>query len=195
MLTVAQALSKAAGTTRWAIGMCDQFVANMYGYSASGYPTANDNWIASKDKHPGDFNAPAGALMFWGGGAGHVALADGTGGIYSTDISGNGTVSHVPATEITQKWGKPYLGWANPQFEGQVGSVSPVSGVEPAGFFGDLFGDLTGGDVTAGLEQGFLSALQPMVNYGLWGFETLIGIVMILAGVFFTLKVYNLASA
>lgn len=191
MLTVSQALAKASSTTRWAVGMCDQFVANMYGFSASGYPTAQDNWLASKDKHPGDFNAPAGALMFWSGGAGHVALSDGKGGIYSTDISGNGTVSHVPATEITQKWGKPYLGWAVPQFEGQEGSVSPVSGTVPVG----LFGDLTGADIGQGLEQGFMAALQPAINYGLWGLETVIGIVMILVAVFFAIRTVKVSSA
>lgn len=114
--------------------MCDNFVANMYGYAASGYATAQSHWdsIPANIKHPGDMNAPAGALMFWQGGSsgdGHVALSDGSGGIYSTDISGAGTVSHVPASEISQKWGLGYLGWSPPIFQGQSGSTGVASAV------------------------------------------------------------------
>lgn len=133
MLSFGQALQNAAKTTTWAIGMCDNFVANMYGYSASGYATAAEHWsnLPGGDQHPSDYNAPAGALMFWGGGSngnGHVAISDGAGGIYSTDISGPGTVSHVAATEISSKWGLPYLGWSPPVFLGQQGSVGAYQG-------------------------------------------------------------------
>lgn len=126
MLSPSQALQKASKTTRWAVGMCDNFVANMFGYTASGYPTAANHWnsIPSNDKHPGDMNAPAGALMFWGGGAGHVAISDGNGGIFSTDYPSAGQVSHVSASVITETWKKPYLGWSVPVFQGQVGTVS-----------------------------------------------------------------------
>lgn len=126
MLSPNQALQKASSTTKWAVGMCDNFVANMFGYSASGYPTAANHWnsIPSDYKHPGDMNAPAGALMFWGGGAGHVAISDGNGGIFSTDYPSAGQVSHVSASVITETWKKPYLGWSVPVFQGQVGTVS-----------------------------------------------------------------------
>jgi hypothetical protein len=124
MNTFLQALQKAAQTHTWATGMCDEFVAAMYGYPASGYDTALDQWnsMPGDVEHPGDMDAPAGALMFWeekgGGGDGHVALSDGMGGIYSTDISGDGTVSHVSSGEIASKWGLSYLGWSQPIFEG-----------------------------------------------------------------------------
>lgn len=126
MLTAKQALQKASDTSRWAVGMCDNFVANMFGYTASGYPTAQNHWnsIPSQDKHPGDMNAPAGALMFWGGGAGHVALSDGHGGIFSTDMPSPGIVSHVSASTISSMWHKPYLGWSLPVFQGQVYNVA-----------------------------------------------------------------------
>jgi hypothetical protein len=126
MLSPNDALKKAASTTRWAIGMCDNFVANMFGYSSSGYPTAANHWnsIPAQDKHPGDTNAPAGALVFWGGGAGHVAIADGSGGVFSTDYPTSGEVSHVAQSTITKQWGKPYLGWSLPVFQGQVGTIS-----------------------------------------------------------------------
>jgi hypothetical protein len=126
MLTVNQALQKASDTSRWAVGMCDNFVANMFGYTSSGYPTAQNHWnsIPAQDKHPGDSNAPAGALMFWGGGAGHVAISDGHGGIFSTDMPTPGVVGHVSASTISSMWGKPYLGWTIPIFQGQAGSVA-----------------------------------------------------------------------
>lgn len=125
MLTASQALSNAGRTTRWAVGMCDNFVANMFGYTSSGYPTAANHWasIPGNDKHPGDTNAPPGALMFWGGGAGHVAISDGRGGIFSTDYPTSGLVSHVDASVISGQWGKPYLGWSVPVFQGQVGAT------------------------------------------------------------------------
>lgn len=137
MLTASQALSKASSTAHWAVGMCDNFVANMFGYTSSGYPTAANHWasIPGNDKHPGDMNAPAGALMFWGGGAGHVAISDGSGGIFTTDYPTSGVVSHVSAGVISGQWGKPYLGWSVPVFQGQVGSTSgTATNASSAGF-------------------------------------------------------------
>lgn len=136
MFSPSQALQKAAATTRWAVGMCDNFVANMFGYSASGYPTAINHWnsIPANEKHPGDMNAPAGALMFWGGGsAGHVALSDGHGGIFSTDYPSPGVVSHVSASVIGSQWHKPYLGWSIPVFQGQTGSTGAVQASDTSG--------------------------------------------------------------
>jgi hypothetical protein len=135
MISFADAVTKAKSVTSWTVGMCDNFVANMYGYSSSGYTTAMVHWnsIPTNDKHPGDMNAPAGALMFWGGGMGHVAISDGKGGIISTDMPNPGTVSTVPADTPTTKWGKPYLGWTVPYFQGQVGAVGAAGYVSPAG--------------------------------------------------------------
>lgn len=122
-----QALSRAAATSSWAAGMCDNFVANMYGLSASGYTTAVTHWnaIPSQYKHT-DGNPPAGALAFWGGGLGHVAISDGNGYVFSTDQPSQGEVGHVPLSAITQGWGKPYLGWTDPYFGGQVVGVGGV---------------------------------------------------------------------
>lgn len=118
-VSVVQAIARCVLTHSWAPDMCDNFVANMYGFTASGYNTALDNWnaVPAPWNHPGDSAAPTGMLMFWGGGQGHVAIADGIGGIFSTDISGTGTVSRVPWTLIGQRWGKPYLGWTVPYFQ------------------------------------------------------------------------------
>lgn len=117
--------------------MCGQFCAAMYGFDSSGYNTALIQWnsIPAKDKHPGDVNAPAGMLLFWGVGQGHVAISDGAGGCWSIDISGPGTVTRVPASRITSSWGKPYLGWSLPYFQGTewTGSVT-VAGVDISDF-------------------------------------------------------------
>lgn len=117
--TPQQAVAFAAAQHSWPVGMCDYFAAACYGLQASGYNTALDHWNACTETHPGDANAPYGALVFWGNGEGHVALSTGDGYIWSTDISGNGTVSHVPLSEVSTNWGKPYLGWAVPQFQNQ----------------------------------------------------------------------------
>jgi hypothetical protein len=141
-VTAAQALAKCAATKTWTPDMCGQFCASMYGFGSSGYATALVQWnsIPAKDKHPGDANAPAGMLLFWGIGQGHVAISDGAGGAWSIDISGAGTVTRVPAGLITSRWGKPYLGWSTPVFQGieWTGTITingvDVSGYQPVGF-------------------------------------------------------------
>lgn len=144
MLTASQAIQKAGSTANWAVGMCDNFVANMFGLSASGYTTAVTHWnaIPADVKHPGGTNPPAGALVFWGGGDGHVAISDGAGNVYSTDIGGPGTVTRVPLSTISQKWGKPYLGWSDPYFSGQStatgGVVQQASYTTPASVAGGV---------------------------------------------------------
>lgn len=167
MISWSQALQNAMQTHTWAVGMCDNFVANMYGYSSSGYNTALDHWnsIPGASQHPGDQNAPAGALMFWGGNQdGHVAISDGNGGIFSTDIGGQGTVSHVPSSEISSKWGLQYLGWSPPIFQsGSAGSVGAYSGVSQA--FSLNPGDIVGG-VGNAATGGLLSFLTGSTGFG-----------------------------
>lgn len=177
MNTWQAALQLATQTHTWAVGMCDNFVANMYGYSSSGYNTALDHWnaIPGASQHPGDMNAPAGALMFWGGNQdGHVAISDGSGGIYSTDISGQGTVSHVPSSEISQKWGLQYLGWSPPIFQsGPAGATGNYSGVEqafslnPSNILGGAASAATGGllDFLTG-SSGFGTDIKDLVERG-----------------------------
>jgi hypothetical protein len=188
MKTAEQALAFANVTKTWAVGMCDNFVANAFGYGNSGYATAAQHWQASTQKHPGDRAAPAGSLLFWGGGAGHVAISDGGGGIWSTDINGEGTVGHVPSTYIDTKWSKPYLGWAAPEFGGVIGSTggvtgaSPVSGVTPVSFAGIPNPADAGKAVEKAITQTFLGLISPVLKYLLWGGEFLIGLAMIIGG-------------
>lgn len=190
MTTSSQAIAKAMSVTRWAVGMCDSFVAQMYGFSGSGYNTAVDNWKATPPnlKHPNDMQAPEGALMYWGGGDGHVAISLGDGTIRSTDIGGFGTVTTAPASAITQKWGKPYLGWAYPYFSGteatnSLGGWNGSTSVVNASLPGDILGSIDPGNLASGFVGAFTKPFEALLSSALWGFETLLGIVLMLIGV------------
>jgi hypothetical protein len=105
---------KAAHTTSWPPDMCLNFVRSMYGLAGK-YARAIDQWNAVPDalRHS-YYTAPVGVPVCWSGGstgAGHIALSDGNGYVFSTDISGAGTVSRVHISEIQAKWGETYLGW------------------------------------------------------------------------------------
>ncbi len=188
MSSAADAVAKAKSTVRWAVGMCDNFVANMYGYSSSGYATALANWNSTPSglKHPGDSNAPAGALMYWDGGDGHVAISLGNGNIVSTDISGNGTVSTVPASEVSSKWGKRYLGWAYPFFQGQQatsnlgGITGSTSTATDAGF---LSSTVNPDKLASGFLNGIAKPFETLLGTVVWGMETLIGLAMVVVGI------------
>lgn len=174
-------LTNANGTSKWRVGYCDNFVANMWGQSMSGYATAVDNWNATPVKVTGSDAtkdpAPAGALYYWGGGAGHVALSAGDGTVYSTDIGGAGTVTRVPLSEINTKWNKPFLGWAPPYFNGRYpGKVGPDAASSSGKssiykIIGDLgTGNIGGflGDVASGAENavgGLISFPSEIINF------------------------------
>lgn len=162
MLSATQALQKAKSTTRWAVGMCDNFVANMFGYTSSGYTTAISHWnaIPANDKHPGDTNPPAGALVFWSGGAGHVALSTGNGGIISTDYPRSGMVSAASIDSISNGWGKSYLGWSVPVFQGQTGSINT------AGWIPSIPGlpNFSGGSLLDFFTGGFGSDIKDLLE-------------------------------
>lgn len=184
MVSASQAIAKARATASWAVGMCDNFVANMYGYSSSGYTTAIRNWQATPAslRHPGDWNAPAGALMYWAGGstgAGHVAISLGNGSIISTDATGPGVVAQVNARTPTDKWGEAYQGWAFPYFQGQeatkqLGQWTGSTSASNAGY-------TTGTQISAdGITAGFLSsAMAPFKGFlmaTVWLAESSLGI-------------------
>jgi hypothetical protein len=113
---------------RWAVAMtegppiwerrCLNFVAQAYGYRRSGVLTAALFWAGAAERYPPTAEPPVGALVFWSTGdpAGHVALSLGDGMVASNDVTGPGAISVVPLTEIAQRWGAHYLGWAPPSF-------------------------------------------------------------------------------
>jgi cell wall-associated NlpC family hydrolase len=110
-------LSCIGGPTIWH-GLCDHFVAECYGWGASGYGSALQQWFAMP-QHNSDQNPPLGALVFWKSlPYGHVALSCGDGTVLSTDIDIPGGVSRVPLSTIGSKWGIAYLGWTPAIFNG-----------------------------------------------------------------------------
>lgn len=70
--------------------------------------------LSSKRKHPGDVDAPAGALMFWG--PNHVAISLGNRMLISTDVLGSGRAFVVSYATMQSVWNLDYLGWAEPDF-------------------------------------------------------------------------------
>lgn len=196
--TASAAIAKAKSVTRWAVGMCDQFVANMYGFGSSGYNTAVDNWKATPTslKHPNDMDAPAGALMYWGGGDGHVAISLGNGSIVSTDINGSGTVGTAPASAISSKWGKPYLGWAYPFFQGKeatksLGTWSGSTSVATDQASNPLE-DLDPANIASGFVNAFIAPFEGFLSMFLWGFESLAGMTLIAIGIYLLMVRHNL---
>lgn len=190
MTTSTQAIAKAKSVKTWAVGMCDNFVANMYGYGSSGYATAVKNWQATPGtlKHPGDWNAPAGALMYWGGGstgAGHVAISLGNGSIISTDATGPGVVGQISARTPTDKWGHPYLGWAYPYFQGKeaTASLGQWTGSTTATDTSYSATGVSADSVTKGFLTGSTAVMTSFLMTFVWGGELLIGIGLIGFGI------------
>lgn len=186
----AQAIAKAKSIKTWTVGMCDNFVANMYGYSSSGYATAVKNWQSTPGslKHPGDWNAPAGALMYWSGGstgAGHVAISLGNGSIISTDATGPGVVGQISARTPTDKWGHPYLGWAYPYFQGKeaTGTLGQWTGSTTTSDASYTGTQISADSVTKGFLTGATSVMGNFLMTFVWGGELLIGVALIGFGI------------
>lgn len=128
--TVTQAMSWADGMVGVSVpvGACDHYVALAYGWPNSGSTTALVHWQTIPTSLHYQGAAPQGALMFWSTGwAGHVAISDGSDGVYSTDASSSGYTAgiygHV-AKAVIDHWG-PFLGWTPPLFPGHVGIPRP----------------------------------------------------------------------
>ncbi|WP_416969390.1 peptidase M23 [Streptomyces sp. 4F14] len=135
--TAAQAIASArneVGETGW-YHLCDNFVAQAYGWGSSGSATANVHWNRLVDAglaHPGDMSPPAGALLFYdtGSDAGHVALYLGRDQVASNDIKDDyrrqGKIAIVSRKELTDgTWRLRYRGWAEPSFP-SAGGISTL---------------------------------------------------------------------
>jgi len=107
--------------------LCDHLAGEAWGYANSGYETAREHWTimsATGHAHPNDIHPPVGALLFWDTGLnGHVALYVGNGMIVTNMIGAQGIgVYEIKASDISQYWRAPYLGWSDPIFTGQLES-------------------------------------------------------------------------
>jgi hypothetical protein len=102
-------------------GECMMRVRMCYGrpsigdFDGDGSADAEDGWKAAHVKHGPNVPSKRGYPVFWTGGSndnGHVAIAAGEGMCWSTDIRRPGFFDFVPITEIRDKWGLTYVGWA-----------------------------------------------------------------------------------
>lgn len=114
---VANALAATTNTPRY----CAKWTRTMFGVPAlgdwdgDGAADAEDMWKAAKIRNEGDWTAPAGVPVYWGGGSqdnGHIAVSLGNGMCRSTDAAGAGRVGTVPLDYPVRQWGMPYLGWS-----------------------------------------------------------------------------------
>jgi hypothetical protein len=93
-------------------GWCELAVENAYGTSGQ-WPSAIDHWYGAVNAgkaHPGDYNPPPGAFVYWDTSQwGHVGIADGAGGFYSSSVGG--AIGHSGNLNYFVN----YLGWSDPQ--------------------------------------------------------------------------------
>ncbi|MGP4112315.1 lytic transglycosylase domain-containing protein [Streptomyces sp. 4N509B] len=112
--------------------LCLAFVAEAYGWRASGEATANAAWnrmLATGLAHHDDPHPPAGALLFYATDdeAGHVALHLGGGEVATNDIVIDGRIDIVPLDDLTEgRWNLTYRGWAPPEFPQAAAGASRV---------------------------------------------------------------------
>ena len=100
-----------AGSTSWE-HFCEKAAENAYGTTGV-WPSAISHWngaIAAGKAHKGDRNPPKGAFVYWNTSEfGHVGIADGSGGFYSSSI--NGAIGHGSSLSHFVN----YLGWSTAQ--------------------------------------------------------------------------------
>lgn len=121
-------------------GTCYLWTRTMAGSPAvgdvdrDGDADAVDGWKATKRRHAGDRNPPAGVPVFWSGGRngyGHAAVSLGGGKIRSTDAGGSGKIATVDLGWVEREWGLTYLGWSD-DLNGVVIPGEPEPPVEKA---------------------------------------------------------------
>lgn len=103
----------------YAEGRCLEAVRTAFGLDANGHePTAHLAWeyeggVVGQNTHT-QLAPPANVPVFWTGGSsnnGHVAIADGKGNVWSTDVKRTGLFDLVPIAWIHEHWGLNYAGW------------------------------------------------------------------------------------
>jgi hypothetical protein len=91
---------------------CEKAVENAWGTTGV-WPNASAHWegaIAAGKAHVRDMAPPFGAFVYWRTSSeGHVGIADGQGGFYSTNV--NGAIGH----SSNLFYHANYLGWSDPQ--------------------------------------------------------------------------------
>lgn len=116
--SVARAMGESVHPSQNWSGMCLKFTRTCLGVGAL-HASAFEAWRAAGGALGANTHtllaAPAGVPVFWSGGPhgyGHVAIADGQGYVWSSDILRAGKVDRVAISKIHDKWGLKYLGWS-----------------------------------------------------------------------------------
>lgn len=132
--TVDQAIAfmQAQGSaTQWG-NRCLAVVGRAYGQSSTQafgghyYAISQFENMPARYKHTDGSMPPRGALVFWhtGSPAGHIAISDGNGYVWSSDPPGGrrGSVARVKISSV-DSWG-PRAGWSAPFFPGRTAGAS-----------------------------------------------------------------------
>lgn len=105
----------AALRTRGYGGLCLRAVRTAWGLPGM-YADADTYWAAvpARHKHAWDNNPPKGAVVYWQiGKYGHVALSNGEGEIWGSDLPTQGLVGKTSIHTPRVKWGAKPVGWAS----------------------------------------------------------------------------------
>jgi len=132
--TPAQAISFARNNKTFEPGFCLRYVRTAYGVDPF-FASAADAWRGATAKHrvKSGMQVPRGAPVYWTGGSqgfGHIAIATGNGGCWSTDAGGSGVVAKVNIDELTQRFNIDFQGWAEDVNKVRVFDTGPL--VKPA---------------------------------------------------------------
>jgi hypothetical protein len=120
----------ATGIPHHGDGECLMAVRECYGFPA-GVPDAIASWVMSAHKHPqtDPDRIPRGVPVYWSGGSaghGHIAISNGDGTCWSTDIKRVGFFDRTPIAQIHDQWGLTLLGWSEEVNGRTVPDIGPI---------------------------------------------------------------------
>lgn len=178
-----QVADKARGysehATYWGVGYCLKFSRNCAGAPAAAHD-AITAWREADHRHSSGGTPPRGAMVFWSGGSaghGHIAVSDGGGYVWSTDILRPGKVDRVSLAYLGAKWGNLHLlGWAEDVNGIRISGLEPViADLVPTVHLANLKRGVTHADVRElqlALRRHGTGSLNPSGATGHFGSET-----------------------
>lgn len=98
-------------------GFCKREVRECYRITVSRSADAAQAWANARIRHPENdpSSIPRGVPVFWLGGSeghGHVAIATGESGMWSTDIIRSGYFDRTGINRVARQWGLRLVGWS-----------------------------------------------------------------------------------
>jgi hypothetical protein len=129
----------------WCLRWCVRHVYNYWGgcrWGGNGSPWAINYWYAAKNwgrvvETSDPYRIPAGAMTFSKGAPvyGHVFIADGKGGCYTTDYPRSTDIGHVSIDSLMRAWGQRLLGYIEVTGEGlDLRNTAPQEATMPTVF-------------------------------------------------------------